>query len=216
MELVHDDVIDRHPKRAILPRVDGHPPIGVLGNLIEIGRKHHQLRPVVTRFRREMHIGRARHAHVRSHRRDELRVEPVGAFRHIRLLAPHFGAGGRQVAVPIVKTHAHRAQHLQETASARITQHGHGGDGRESDDAVGSIFFDRVHRGCGDDSPTSSQLDATEAALAARLMKGLAPRFILNDGCPRFDRVFVLSLAFRHRSINTPRIYGYFTRIGLY
>ena len=194
MEFVHDDVIDRHPERAILPRIDGNPPIRVLGNLIEIGRKDHQLRPVVTRFRGEMHIGRARHAHVRSDRGDELGVEPIGAFGYIGLLAPHFGAGGRQVAVPIIKTHAHSAQHLHEAAASCITQHGHGWNRRKTDDAVRSIFLDRVHGGCGDDLQRLVPRRAAEAALAARLMKSLTPRFILNDGCPRFDRVFMRPL----------------------
>ena len=72
MEFVHDDMIDRHPERAILPRIDGNPPIGILGNLIEVGRKDHQLGPVVARLSGEMHIGCARHAHVRTDRSDEL------------------------------------------------------------------------------------------------------------------------------------------------
>ncbi len=95
MEFVHDDVIDRHPERAILPRMDRNPPVSILGNLTEIGREDDQLGPVMTRFRGEMHIGRARHAHVRSHRSDELGVEPIGAFGNVRLFAPHFGAGRR-------------------------------------------------------------------------------------------------------------------------
>ena len=116
MEFVQDDMVDRHPERAILPGVNWNPPIGKLGNLIEIGRKDHQLGPVVTRFCGEMNIGCARHAHVRSDRSNELRIEPVRAFGYIRLLTPRLGAGGRQVAVPIIKTHAHAAQQLHEAA----------------------------------------------------------------------------------------------------
>ena len=196
MEFVQDDMVDRHPERAILPGVNWNPPIGKLGNLIEIGRKDHQLGPVVTRFCGEMNIGCARHAHVRSDRSNELRIEPVRAFGYIRLLTPRLGAGGRQVAVPIIKTHADGAQHLQEATASCITQHRHGWDRRKTDNAIRSIFFDGVHGGRGDDLEYLIPACATETALAARLMKSLTPRFILNDGCPRFDWVFMLLFGF--------------------
>ena len=56
----------------------------------------------------------ARHAHVRADRGDELGIEPVGAFGYVRLFAPCFRAGGRQVAVPVVKAHVYAAEELKE------------------------------------------------------------------------------------------------------
>lgn len=143
-----------------------------------------------------MHIGRARHAHVRSNRSDEFGIEPIGAFSYICLFAPHFRAGRRKIAVPVIETHADAAQHLQKAASARITQHGHRWNGRETDVAVRSIFFRSVNRGRGDDLQNFIPTGASESAFAARLVKSLAPRFILNDGCPRLDWVFMFLFGF--------------------
>ena len=191
MEFVQDDMGDRHPESAILPGVNGDPPISILSNLVEIGRKDHQLGPVVPRFGGEMHIRGARHAHVGADRGDELGVEPVGAFGYVRLFAPCFRAGRRQITVPVVKAHTDAAQHLQETTAAGITQHRHGRDRRKTDDAVGPIFLDGVDRGGGDDLERLSPGCTPEPTLAACLMKSLAPRFILDDGCPRLNRVLV-------------------------
>ena len=196
MELVQDDMGDRHPESAILPGVNGDPPISILGNLVEIGRKDHQLGPVVPRFGGEMHIRGARHAHVGADRGDELGVEPVGAFGYVRLFAPCFRAGRRQIAVPVVKAHTDAAQHLQETTAAGITQHRHGRDGRKTDDTVGPIFLDGVDRGGGDDLQRLRPGRAPEAALAAGPMESLPPRFIFHDGCPRLNRVLVLRFGF--------------------
>ncbi len=103
VEFFQDDMVHCHPKSAILPGMNRNPPIGILGYLVEIRREDHQLGPGMARLGGKVHVRSAGHAHVGAHGCDELGIVPVGAFGHIGLLAPHFGRGGRQVAVPIIE-----------------------------------------------------------------------------------------------------------------
>ena len=194
VELLENHVVDRHPEGAVLPRVQGDPPVGELRDLAEVGRQHHQLRPAVPRLGHEVHIGRAGHVQVGAHHAEVLAVVPVGAFRHVRLLAPDLRRGIRQVGVPIVEAQVHPAEELQEPRPAGVAQHRHGWNGREADDAIGTVRLCRMQAGSRDDLQDLVPRGPPEPALAARLAELLAlPRVGLN-GRPGVDGVGVMRL----------------------
>ena len=139
-----------------------------------------------------MGIRRARHVDVRAHDGNEAGVVPIRRFMHVSLLAPNFGAGRRQVAVPIVERHRHAAHQGQEARTRRVRNLRHGGDGRKTVDAVGSVFFNGVNDRGGNHLQRFVPLDAAEATLAARLLVTGTRFRIVNNGCPGFDRVAVL------------------------
>ena len=111
---LEDDVIDRHPQRRVLARLNRNPLVTVFADLAEVRRENHELGPLGPRFRDEMHVGGTRHVQVRRHRDDELAVVPVRAFAHVGLIAPDFRERGRQIGVPVVEAHIHAAEELQE------------------------------------------------------------------------------------------------------
>src|SRR3546814_10411861 len=57
----------------------------------------------------EMGVGGARLGHVGAPDQQEHRVVPVGALRHVGLLAEGLGRARRQVAVPVVEAEIGRA-----------------------------------------------------------------------------------------------------------
>ena len=69
VELREDDLIDGHPERAILSLMHGHPLVGVLGHLIEVGAENHHLGAVMAGLGGEVAIGRAGHVQVAAHDR---------------------------------------------------------------------------------------------------------------------------------------------------
>ena len=89
------------------------PDVRQLGHLGVVGRDRHGLGALVPDFGEEVSVRRACLRHIRAPRDDEARVVPVGRFGHVGLLSPDLRAGGRQVAVPVVKTHADAADQGQ-------------------------------------------------------------------------------------------------------
>ena len=136
-----------------------------------------------------MRIRCAGHVDVRAHDGDEAGVVPIRRFMHIGLLAPDFGAGGRQVAVPVIERHRHAAHQGQEARPCRVGYLRHGRDGREAVDAVGAIFFDRVNDRGGNHLQRLVPVDAAETALAARLLVTGALLGIVHDRFPGRNRV---------------------------
>src|SRR5690606_18177495 len=132
----------------------------------------------------EVRVGRARLGNVRAPGNDVGGVVPVGRLRHVGLFAPGLGTGGRQIAVPVVETHAHAADQAEVAAAGGVAHHGHGGDGREADDAIGTVALDGVDVGGGDDFVHFVPGRAHEAAQAAHALV-VTPFVVgLDDGAP--------------------------------
>ncbi len=149
VELLKDDVVYRHPEGSILTGMDGNPPVAVLGNLAEIGGEDDKFCPGVACFGDEVNVWGAGHVQVRPHCHDEAGFVPVGSFSDIGLFPPHFWGGVGEVAIPVVETQVHSAHELQEAGTSGITEHRHGGDGGEANDAIGALLFDGVNGGGG-------------------------------------------------------------------
>ncbi len=114
MELLEDDVVDRHPQSRVLPGLYGYPPVRVLGHLVQVGGDHHELGTLMAGFGDEVDIGRPGHAEVGTHRDDVLGVVPVGTLSYVGLVTPDLREGVGQIGVPVVETHVDATEELQE------------------------------------------------------------------------------------------------------
>ena len=194
VEFREDHVVHSHPEGTILPLVHRHPLIGVLGHLVEVRAEDHHLGAVVARFRREVAVRRARHVQVAAHDREKLRVVPIRALLHIRLFAPHFGAAGRQVTVPVVEAKVGAAHELDETRTCGVAQHGHGGNGTEARDAIGAVGLDGVDVGRSHELVYLLPGGAAEASLPPGLLIARPLDRIVLDTGPGSDRILILAL----------------------
>ena len=113
-------MIDRHPQRGILPGLHRNPPVGVFGHLAEVRSDDHELRPLVARLGDEVHVRRAGHIEIGAHGNYVFGIVPVGALADVGLIAPYFGKGVGQIGVPIIETHVHSTEELQEARAARV------------------------------------------------------------------------------------------------
>ena len=188
VELLEDDVAHGHGHGGIRALLGVHPQVGQLGDLGVVGRDGHDLGALVADLGEEVGVGGARLGHVGAPGDDEVGVVPVGALRHVGLLAPGLGAGRRQVAVPVVEAHAHAADQAQVAAACGIRDHGHGRNRREADDAVRPVLLDGVDVGRRDHAVDLVPAAAHEAAQAALLLPLAARIRVLDDGGPGIDR----------------------------
>ena len=151
VELLENDVPHRHGHRCVGTLLRVHPDVRKLGDLRVVRRHGDRLGPLVAHLGEEVRVRRARLRHIRAPGDDEARIEPVGRFGHIGLLAPDLRTARRKVAVPVVKAHAHAADQTQIARARGVTDHRHGRDRREADDSVGTVLLDRVDVGRSDD-----------------------------------------------------------------
>jgi hypothetical protein len=141
VELAQDHMAHRHGQRAVGAGARAQPDVAELRGFRIVRADHRRLRPAIARLGIEMGIRRARLRHVGAPQDQEAGVVPVGAFRHVGLLAPGLGRGRRQVAVPVVERHAGAAEQAQVARAGGIGHHRHGRDRREAEHAVGPVFL---------------------------------------------------------------------------
>ena len=189
IELLQDDVPHGHGDGSVGALLGFHPDVGELGHFRIVGRDRHRLRALVAHLGEEVRIGRARLRHVGAPGNDVARVVPVGRFRHVGLLAPDLRAGRRQVAVPVVKTHADAADQAQVAAARCVRNHRHGRDRREADDAVRPVLLDGVDIGCRHHLVDFVPARAHKATQAAHALVFLALFIGLRNRGPGIDRV---------------------------
>ena len=193
VEFLQDDVAHGQRQRGIRALLGRQPDVAELHHFAVIGRDGHGFRALVAHFRVEVGVRRARHRHVRAPHHQIGRVVPVGRFRHVRLFAPHLRAGGRQVAVPVIKAQGHAANQRQVARAGGIADHGHGGNRREADDAVRAVFLDRQRIRGGDDFIRFVPRGAHEAAQATDGFVLLRAHGVLADPVPGGDGVHGLA-----------------------
>jgi len=177
-----------HGQRRVGALFGVQPDVGQFGDFGVVGRDRHRFGALVAHLGKEVRVRGARLRHVRAPSDDVARVVPVGRFGHVGLLAPDLRAGGRQVAVPVVKAHAHAADEAHVARAGGVGHHAHGGNRRKTDDAVGAVFFDRIDVGAGDELVDFVPSRAHEAAHAAHLLVVAPRRLIVGDQRPGIDR----------------------------
>ena len=185
VELLEDHVAHRHRHRGVGALLRMHPDVRELGDLRVVGRHRHGLRAPVAHLGEEVRVRRARLRHVGAPRDDEARVEPVGRFGHVGLLAPHLRAARRQVAVPVVEAHAHAADEAEIARAGGVAHHRHRRDRGEADDAVGAVLLDRVDVGRRDDLVHLVPARAHEPAESPHLLVVAPLRLVADDRGPR-------------------------------
>ena len=188
MELAQDDVAHRHGERRVGALLHRDPEIGELRGFRIVRADDDALGAAIARLGVEVRVGRARLRDVRAPQDQEAGIVPVGAFRHVGLLAPGLRRGRRQVAVPVVERHAHAAEQRQIARAGGVGHHRHRRDRREADDAVGAVGLRRVGVGGGDDLGDLVPGRAHEAAEPALAGVGRALLRILDDRRPGGDR----------------------------
>ncbi len=188
MEFAQDDVAHRHAERGIGALLRRDPEIGEFRGFGIIRADHDTLGALVAGLGIEMSVGRARLRHVRSPQNEEARIVPIGAFRHVGLLAPGLRAGRRQVAIPVVERHADAAEQRQITRAGGIAHHRHRRDRREAEHAIRPVAFHRVGVGRGDEFVDLFPGRTDEAAKPALLHVGGALVRIFDDRFPGRDR----------------------------
>ena len=129
VKLFQNHVPHGHGQGSVGALLGVHPQIGQLADLGVVGGDRHRLGALVAHFGEKVRVWRARLGHVGAPGNDEGRVVPVGGLGHIGLLAPDLRTGRRQIAVPVVKTHAHATDQGQVAAPCGIADHGHGRNG---------------------------------------------------------------------------------------
>ena len=173
-----------HGHRSVGALLGMHPDVGKLGHLGVVRCHRNRLGALVTDLGKEVSIRRACLGHVGAPGDDVVAVVPVSGLRHIGLFAPDLRAGRRQVAVPVVKAHAHTTNQRQVAATGRVADHRHGGDGRKADHAVRTVFFDRVDIGAGDQLVDLVPAAAHEPPHAPDLLIVLAGLWVLGNQRP--------------------------------
>ena len=86
------------------------PQIGEFGGLGVVRGHDDTLCSFVTDLGIKMCVGGARLRHVGAPDHEIAGVVPIGAFRHVGLLAPGHWASGGQIAIPVVEAHADAAE----------------------------------------------------------------------------------------------------------
>ena len=188
MPFPEDHVAHRQRHRSVGALLRAEPDVGEFRRLAIVGRDRHRGRALVANLGHEMGVGRACLRHVRAPHHQEGRVVPVGAFRHVGLLAPGLRAGRRKIAIPVVETHADAADQRQIARARRIRDHRHGRNRRKADDTVRSVGLDRVDVGRRDDLVDLVPVGADEAAQPPDPLVVPARGCILDDGRPGRDR----------------------------
>ena len=141
-----------------------------------------------------MHIRCTRHIQVCTHRYDELRVVPVGTFTHVSLVAPNLRERVREVGIPVVETHVHTAEQLQESRSCCVRQVRHRRNRSKSKYAVRPPLLCRVQTRCGNDLEHFIPIGSTESTLTASSLVAGSFCLVLHNGSPGINRVGVLLL----------------------
>ncbi len=188
VKLVQRHVAHGHGQRGVGALLGVQPQVGELGDFGIVRRHRHRLGTLVAHLGEEVRVGRARLRHVAAPGDDVGAVVPVGALRHVGLLAPDLRAGRRQVAVPVVEAHAHAADQAQVAAAGGIADHAHRRNRRKAHDTVGAMFFDGVDVGRGDELVHLVPAAAHEAAHATHLLVVASGRGVLDDHAPGIHR----------------------------
>ena len=109
VEFLQDDVAKGHGDGGVGTLLGVEPGIGQLGGLGKVRGDDHALGALVAHFGKEVGVRGAGLGHVGAPQDQVVGVVPVSGLGHVGLLAPDHGGGRRQVAVPVVKAHAHAA-----------------------------------------------------------------------------------------------------------
>ena len=179
----------RHRHGCIGTLLGLHPDIRELCDLRVIGRDCHCFCPFVPNFREKVGVGSPRLRYVGAPGDDEAGVVPVRRFWNIGLLAPNLWAGGRKVAIPIVKTHTHATDEAQVTASRCVRNHGHRRNRRKPNDAIRPMFFDGVHIGCCHHFIDFTPAGSNKSTQATHALVFLALGIALSNRRPSVHRV---------------------------
>ncbi len=188
VEFLQDHVAHGHRQRGVGALLRRHPEIGELRGFGIVRADHDALGALVADLGIEMRVGRAGLRDVRAPQDEKAGIVPVGAFRHVGLLAPGLRRGRRQVAVPVVERHADAAEQRQIARAGRVADHRHRRDRREAEHAVRAVGLGGVGVGGGDDLVDLVPAGANETAEAALLHVGCALLRILDDRLPGRDR----------------------------
>ena len=191
VEFLQDHVAHGHGECGICPRLGRQPGVGELDVLGVVRGHGGHPGAAVAGLREEVGVGCPRHGQVGAPDDHVGGFVPVGALRHIGLLAPHLGRCRRQVAVPVVKARQHPADQRQKSCPGGVADHGHGRDRREAEDAVGAVRLDGVDEGGGDQHGRFVPGDPHETAFAAFDLIGFALGLVGDDAAPGGDRVRV-------------------------
>ncbi len=170
-----------------------HPEVRQLGDFGVVRRDGHRLGAAVAHLGEKVRVGGACLRHVAAPRDDVRRVVPVGRFRHVGLLTPHLRTCRRQVAIPVVETHADAADQRQVARARGIADHAHRWNRREADHAIGTPGLGRIDVGRGDDLVDFVPGRTHEAAEAADLLVIATLGLVLHDRRPRLDRAVLLA-----------------------
>ena len=139
-----------------------------------------------------MGVGGARLGNVRAPGDDIAGVVPVGGLRHVGLLAPGHGRGGRQVAIPVIETQAGTAEQREIAGTGSVRDHRHRRNRRETGHAVRAIIFDGPDVGGGNQLVQLFPVRADKPAFTACLSVALRFLRIVLNGIPGEYRVAVL------------------------
>jgi len=142
------------------------------------------------RFDQKMGVRRPGHKDIGADRGDEFGMIPIGTLGHIGLFAPNLRRGGRQIAIPVVEGKGDSTHELTKTGSGRIAQHGHGGNGGESGDAIRAVATKGVEIGRRHDGIHFRPTGAAESALATGSLVALAGFGVTDDRGPSLDGIF--------------------------
>ena len=188
MEFPQNHMAERHGEGGIGAGRRVEPEVGEFRRFRIVGADHHGFRPPVPRLRIEMRVRCPGLRHVRAPEDQESRIVPVGAFGNVGLFAPGLRRCRRQIAIPVVKRHADAAHQRQVARAGGVGDHGHRGNGRETDYPVRAIGLCGIGVGRRDDLVDLGPVGADEAAESAFACVGCALCRILDDGFPGGDR----------------------------
>ena len=188
VELAQDHMAHRHGKRRVRARLWGQPDVAELCGLGIVGADDRRLGATIAGLGVEMRVRGAGLRHVGPPEQQEARVEPVGAFRHVGLLAPGLRAGRWQVAIPVVERHADPAQQAQIPRTGGIADHRHRRDRRKTEHPVRPVSLGGVGVGGGDDLGRFVPGGPDEPALATGLDIGRPQDRILLEFGPGINR----------------------------
>ena len=184
VKFAQDHVAHGHGQRCVGALLGMQPDVGEFRRLGIVRADHRALGALVARLGIEMGVRRAGLRHVRAPDQQESGIVPIGAFRHVGLLAPGLRRGRRQVAIPVVERHAHAAQQRQIPRPGGVGDHRHGRDRRKADHPVRTVGLGRVGVGGGDNLRHLVPMRADEAAMAAHAGVGGALGRVLDDRFP--------------------------------